>query len=357
MSEKASLKNPLFEDYQVKRFALNVGQYHEPISCIFVEDLPVYYKAGKHQKMTFVFKVFDDFSHLYCQTFCDSIHRFDGPPELVEHPDFPHPERWDWGVTSYTERAQNKHVLFSRSEASEFAQKHRYQIFNELKDGSFPEQTHTDSNFSGGKYEPWLYGEKVKNILNTDDAGLLHLIKEGVLVAHTQDQKPLAVEYIDYMMNDPVGQLLPDWPPSGFDGLKFREDEVLRFAKSLGINTAVDEDEEGHQIAPNRADDEVSEKSSTPEEEGQPENVIAPAKIFLQLEPEDHVRIKIPGKDAEIIHIIDLGFRSATTNAAGVFKVILEKGEYLPNSAANMDLIKQVEKKLQEYFKSKEKFL
>ena len=132
---------------------------------------------------------------------------------------------------------------FNEKETSEFAGKHGYRNFNEQRDGNTPEQTQIDSSSSGVKYEPWLSGEKVKEILNTDNAGLLDLIKEGVLVPHTETLKPLTVEDIDYMMNDPVGQLLPDWPPSGFDGLKFREDEVLRFAES---RTLVDVGIEGN---------------------------------------------------------------------------------------------------------------
>ena len=125
-------------------------------------------------------------------------------------------------------------LKFRKDEASEFAQKHGYRIFNELRDGSFPEQTHTDSNFSGGKYEPWLDGEKVKNILNTDTHGLMHLTKQGEIVAHKENLDPLTVDDINFMTNDP-GIYSSDWPMRGFDGFMFRKDEVLRFSESQGL--------------------------------------------------------------------------------------------------------------------------
>jgi hypothetical protein len=92
MDKKPFLQNPIFEDFQVKDFASKIGQYHETISHIFVEDLPLYSKPGKNYQMTFVFKVHDALSHLLCETFCDMIYlNDDKPPELGEFPDFPHP--------------------------------------------------------------------------------------------------------------------------------------------------------------------------------------------------------------------------------------------------------------------------
>jgi hypothetical protein len=246
--------------------------------------------------------------------------------------------------------------IFRKDEASEYAQKHRYQIFNEQGDGNTREQPQTDSNFSGVKYEPWLYGEKVKNILNTDNAGLVHLIKERVLVPHYDNLEPFTEEDFKFMMSDP-GYWSPAWPEAGLDGFMFRKDEVLRFSESQGISMGVDKDEDVHQIASNRADSEVNEKASIPEEEGPHEKLIAPSKILLQLEPEDHVKIQIPGKDAEIISIIKLGFRSAATGAAKAFKEILENGQYLSVDDKSRDHIKQAEMKLQEHFKTKEKFI
>ena len=124
---------------------------------------------------------------------------------------------------------------FNKKEISEFAGKHEYRIFNERGDGNSHEQTQIDLNSSGGKYEPWISGKKVKGMLNTDDAGLMHLIKEGHLVPYTKSLNPLTVEDINYRMNDLRGSLLPDWWLSEFDGLRFERGEFVKIAESRGF--------------------------------------------------------------------------------------------------------------------------
>ena len=74
----------------------------------------------------------------------------------------------------------------------------------------------------------------------------------------------------------------------------------------------------------------------------------------MQLELDDHVKIQIPGEPEKTERIIDLGFRTATTKAAEVFNALLDKGKYLSINDNTRDLVKQVEAKLQKYFKSKE---
>ena len=249
-------------------------------------------------------------------------------------------------------------LKFRKDEASEFAKQYGYRVLNEQRNGKASELRQSTLEPSSMKYKTWLPGEEIKSALCVDDAGLLHLIKKGVLLPHTESLEPLTVEDINYMMSDSEGYCSPAWPMAGFDGFRFHKDEFLRFSESQGISMGVDKDEDVHQISSNRADSEVNEKASIPEEEGPLKSAVAPATILLQLEPDDQVKIKIPGGDTEIKHITtDFKFRSAATGAAKAFKEILENGQYLSVDDKTRDHIKQAEMKLQEHFKTKEKFI
>ena len=98
-------------------------------------------------------------------------------------------------------------------------------------------------------------------------------------------------------------------------------------------------------------------EKSAEEDKDSSENVVTPSKMLLQLEPDDRVKIQIPGEIEEIVSFKEFGFRSVRTSAAEAFIAFLDKGEYFSNSAAQVDHVKQAEKKLKKHFKSNEKFI
>jgi hypothetical protein len=179
-------------------------------------------------------------------------------------------------------------LLFNKDEASDFAEEHGYRAIKEQNGGEASGLCQSSPDAAGVPYQPWVTGEWIKRTLPTDNSGLLSLVYEGVLTAHTEILEPLTPEDIHYLMKDPVGHLSSAWPMAGFDGLKFRKAEVLRVIEAQRCDGAA-EGESNHAAKSKSLDSKAdvrAEDTKTIRREKYP-NIVAEIKTGQNIEWRD----------------------------------------------------------------------